>query len=274
MRDLGPPNSVADQFYEVHSQGSWQHTLLAVLPHILLSLMFALGLWTAPVAVVLVMAIAVTISVFGWRRGRPRWTYPWLGYCLMVPIISWGLALSAVGHGAWSIVTRGSLPMAIPIYVASLVYFALSLWLVIRFVSRAARPDWLMASIGFLPLPFLAYWFFFFYSAGVAQSVKRPMHEVDSSAAVVFLILAAATAFFFRIGRRLVRVALLLITAPSMTVLAWLSYQGGPGYMAVFAFSAVSLAVLFSPALFDLGENRRASARPVTPGRLLGRFFG
>ena len=256
LNDLGPYHNVARQFYEVHSRGSWYHTALAVLPHLLLSLTFALHLWTAPVWVFTMMMVAIVTSVIGWRMGRPRWTYPWLGYCLMAPIVSWGLAMSAVGYGAWGVLTRGALPLGIPIYAASFAYIAFSLWLVIRVVSRVARADWVMASLAVLPIPFLAYWLFYFYNREeTLQSAGLRLQEVDSSAAVVFLILAVATAIFFRIGRRLVRVALLVITTPSMIVLAWLSYQGGPSYVAVFLYSAISLAVLLSPALFDLKED-------------------
>ena len=100
LRDRGASNDVAERFYEVHSSGTWHHTVLAVMPHVLLALMFAMHLWTRPVWVALMLVVALTISVFGWMQGRPRWTYPWLGYCLVVPIVSWGLAMSAVGYGA------------------------------------------------------------------------------------------------------------------------------------------------------------------------------
>jgi hypothetical protein len=114
-----------------------------------------------------------------------------------------------------------------------------------------------MASLAALPLPFLAYWFFYFYSRDdVLQATGQRLQEVDSSVAVVFLVLAAATAIFFRLGRRVIRVALLVITAPSIIVLAWFSYQGGPGYVALFMFCAVSLALLLSPALFDLKDSQ------------------
>ena len=267
LRDRGASNDVAERFYEVHSSGTWHHTVLAVMPHVLLALMFAMHLWTRPVWVALMLVVALTISVFGWMQGRPRWTYPWLGYCLVVPIVSWGLAMSAVGYGAWGVVIRGSLPLGIPIYVACLAYIAFSLWIVIRIVSKVARPDWVMASLAVLPIPFLAYWFFYFYNGGGAlESSGPPLHEVDSSAAVVFLILAGATAVFFRIGRRLVRVALLVITAPSMVILAWFSYQGGPSYVALFTFSAISLALLLRPALFDLKEDRPPPEPRLLPG--------
>ena len=268
LRDLGTSSTIASQFYQVHSRGSWYHTALAVLPHVLLSLMFALHLWTSPGWVGLMFGVALTISIFGWKLGgRPRWTYPWLGYCLLVPIVSWGLAMSAVGYGAFSVMARGALPLTIPIYLASFAYFAVSLWIVIRIVSKVARPDWVMASLAVLPLPFLAYWFFYFYTRGHAIGAPgQSLTEVDRSASIVFLLVAVATAIFFRIGRRLVRVGLLVITTPSMVILAWLSRQGGPDYVAAFVFLAVSLSVLLSPALFDLRDrNARRPSLHVEP---------
>lgn len=261
LSGLGSYHVLAKQFYEVHTRGSWYHTALAVFPHLLLAFTYAFHLWKNPVWVSAMLAVAVGTSVVGWRKGRPRWTYPWLGYSLVAPIVSWGLAMSAVGYGAWGVLTQGTLPLSIPIYIASFVYIGFSLWLVIRFVSRVARPDWVMASLAVLPMPFLGYWFFFFYNWGFADrdNVKQ-LREVDSSVAVVFMIIAVATAVFYRISKRLIRVALLVITAPSLVVLAWMSVQGGRGYMAVFIFAVVSMAVLLSPALFDLKDNREELA--------------
>ena len=265
INDFGASDEIADRLYEVHSRGSWNHTTLAALPHLLLSLMFALHLWVNPAWVAILVAASVGMTVLGWRKGRARWTYPWLGYCLVVPILSWGLAMTAVGYGAWSVVARSVLPFSIPIYIASLAYVAFSLWFVIKNVSKVVRPDWIMASLAVLPLPFLGYWFFYFYKRGeVLQSDARVMQEIDSAAAIVFLILGAATAVFFRVGRRMIRVVLLIITAPSLIVLAWVSYQGGAGYFAVFFFSAISLAILLTPALLDFQDSKSpAQTRPT-----------
>ena len=271
LNDLGASDGVAEDLYEVHSRGSWHHTALAVLPHILLSLMFALHLWRSPGWVIPMLILAVAMSVFGWKMGRPKWTYPWLGYCLMAPVVSWGLALSAVGYGAWGVVAHGSLPLSIPIYAASFIYIAISLWMVIRFVSKVARPDWIMASLSMLPIPFLAFWLLYFYNGGgEVRSARQSLQHVDTSAAVVFLLVALTTAIFYRIGRRLVRVALLVITAPSMVILAWLSYQGGPGFVGVFLISAVSLAVLLSPALFDTREDSLSEGSAETMEQTAG----
>ena len=257
INDLDDSRNIARNLYAVHSKGSWHHTALAVLPHILLSLMFALGLWRAPGWLFIALVAAITISVFGWEKGRPTWTYPWLGYCLVAPIVSWGLAMSAVGYGAWGVVTRGVLPLDVPIYIVSFVYIAVSLWVVVRIVSRVAQRDWVIASLTVMPVPFLVYWFLFFYGQKEMVISNSYSQGVDASATIVFLLLAAATAAFFRIGHRIARVALLFITVPSMCVLAWMSYQGGPGYLAVFTLSAMSLAVLLGPALLDHAPKRR-----------------
>lgn len=256
LKALGQSNLIAEQLYQVHSRGSWYHTALATLPHLMLSLVFALHLWTAPVWVIGMMALALTITIIGWRKGRPRWTYPWLGYCLVAPIVSWGLAMSAVGYGAWGVLARGALPLSIPIYAASFVYIAVSIWVVIRIVRKIAKPDWLMGSLAILPIPFLGFWFFYFYNGGdLLQSDVSVLKEVDTSVAIVFLIIGTATAAFFRITRRVARVALLAITAPSLIVLAWISYQGGAGFTAVFIFAVMSLAVLLIPAFFNLKDS-------------------
>ncbi len=265
IRELGPVRRIVGGLYEVHSQTSWYHVALAVIPHLLLAFTYAFHIWTNPVWVSMMLVIAVAASIVGWRKGRPRWTYPWLGYSLAAPMVSWGLAMSAVGYGAWSVVTQGTLPLGVPIYIASFVYVAISLWIVVKFVSRVARPDWVMASLAILPMPFLAYWFFFFYNWDFEVEANAvQLRHLDSSASIVFLIIAVATAIFLKIGKRLARVALLVVTAPSLTVLAWMSYQGGSGYVAAFALSVISLVVLLSPAFFNWKDTREDLSEIVT----------
>jgi hypothetical protein len=98
---LGRPQSLAEQMYSVHpTRGSWYHTAVAVLPHICLFVLFAFGLWATPGLLVILLGASLVISALGWKKGRPSWTHPWLGYTLIAPIVSWGLAMSAVGYGA------------------------------------------------------------------------------------------------------------------------------------------------------------------------------
>ena len=257
INDMGATKRIARQMYEVHTHGSWYHTALAVLPHVLLSALFALGLWKAPGWLALLLALALMISIFGWRKGRPTWTYPWLGYCLVAPIVSWGLAVSALGYGAWGVLTQGSLPLGIPIYLISLVYIAGSLLVALRIVTRVAQGDWVMASLTVLPAPFLVYWFLFFYNRQEFLPAEGNRFQgVDASAAMVFLLIAGATALFFRISRRMVRAVLLATTIPLVVALAGLSFQGGTGYMPMVTLAATSVVVLLGPALLGQRAGR------------------
>ena len=258
ITDLGEPKSLARRFYEVHSQGSWYHTALAVLPHVLLSLLFALGWWRAPLWLSGMLIGTVLISVWGWKRGRPAWTYPWLGYSIIAPIVSWGLAMSALGYGTWGMLTKGVLPLGIPIYVGSFVYLAASLWVIVRIISRVARFDWIMASLTVLPLPFIVYWTHYFYTHNRSIPLDtQSLHGVNATAAIVFLVMAIATVLFLGIGRRVVRAGVLFVAAAATAALAWVSYLGGSGYVGLFTFSAVSFMILLSPAIFGL--QRRAA---------------
>ena len=260
MREFGETESVANKMYEVHTTGTWKRAGLAALPHLVLSLLFATHLWTRPALVGPMLGIALVMSILGWRKGRPLWSYPWLGYCLIIPLVSWGLAMSAIGYGAWGVVTKGKLPLGIPIYAVSITYIGFSLWVFVRVLSRVSRRDWGMGSLMVLPLPFLGFWFMYFYGRKeLLEQTGVGLQEFDGSVATVFLILALTTVAFFRIGRRFVRVALLAITAPSMIVLAWLSRESGPGFIALFLFAALSIVVLFAPALFDRPKDAKAS---------------
>ena len=202
IEDLGGTKSLARRLYEVHSQGTWHHTALAVLPHLLLSAVFGLGWWRAPLWVSVLLIVAVAISVYGWTTGRPAWTYPWLGYSIIAPIVAWGLAMTALGYGAWGVLTQGSLPLSSPIYIASIAYLAASLWVIFRIVSRVASLDWVLASLTIFPLPFIIYWTYFFYpGSGAPHLDAQGLHAVSASAAIMFLAVAVATAIFLRVGR-------------------------------------------------------------------------
>ena len=259
LQELGGSDDIAEELYQVHSRASWHHTALAVLPHIVLAIIFAFHLWSSPGWLALLLAGTVIMSAIGWRKGRPKWTYSWLGYSLVAPFVSWGLAMSAVVYGAWSVLTKGTLPLSIPLYMVIFGYVAISIWIVVRVASKLVRPDWVMGSLTILPVPFLVYWFVYFYDRrDVLESSGYPLRDVDSSAAIVFLVLAGTTALFLRISRRVIRVALLAVAAPSLIVLAWISLQGGPGFVALFLFCAFSMLVLLAPKLFD----SRSAPRP------------
>ena len=200
----------------------------------------------------LLLVASAVMAFRGWKKGRPNWTYSWLGYSLILPAFVWVMALTSIGYGAWSLVSRGTLPLAIPVYIASLVYLPVALWVLVWVLSSIIRRDWLLASLMAWPFPFLTYWILYIKGRGDFFSpAGSTFQQVDTSTAFVFVILAVVTALFLRIGQRLLRVALVLITAPALAILAWVSYQGGPGYLAMVFFLLFSVIFLLSPALLE-----------------------
>ena len=154
LRDLGQPEAIARGMYSVHSKASWRDIIIATLPHLLLASLFALHLWTKYILLAVVLVGISFIALKAWRSGRPKWTYTWLGYSMAAPILSWMLALTAVGYGAWVFVTTGSLPFSFPIYILLVAYVPFSLWIMHRVIARVVRQDWLLASLTALPFPF------------------------------------------------------------------------------------------------------------------------
>ncbi len=252
MQKLGKPKRLAQEMYGVHSSASWKDTIVGVLPHILFSLLFAFHLWTRVGLVVALLMATALVSLRGWKNGRPNWTYPWLGYSLLAPVVSWVLALVALGYGAWSLIIKGTLPLGIPIYLASLIYLPFSLWIIVSILRNVIRRDWLLASLTTFPFPFLAYWLLYLNSRDkVLESGGTSLKDADANTALVFLLLAISTAIFFRIGKRLLRGALLVLTTPPIIIMAWLNYQGGPGYLVIFLYAIVSVILLLIPALLE-----------------------
>ena len=252
LQALGRPKGIASAMYSVHSRATWWETAIAVTPHILFAILFAFHLWTIAAWMGLLLAASAVMAFRGWKKGRPSWTYSWLGYCLIVPAFVWFMALASIGYGAWSLVSRGTLPLAIPVYIASLVYLPVALWVLVWLLSSVIRRDWLLASLMAWPFPFLTYWLLYIKGRGDFFSpAGSTFQQVDTSTAFVFVILAVVTALFLRIGQRLLRVALVLITAPALAILAWVSYQGGPGYLAMVFFFLFSVIFLLSPALLE-----------------------
>ena len=261
--ELGNPKEVAGGMYSVHSIGSWREVVLASLPHVLLAFLFALHLWSRIIWIVLLLTLSTFVTLQAWRSGKPKWTYPWLGYAIAAPAISWILALASLGYGGWMFFTQGTLPLGIPLYIAILVYLPISLWLVLRIATRLVRQDWLLVSLAALPLPFLASWFFFVHwRGGLLTSSAQRVEEHASDAALVFLALAVTTAIFFKVGQRSLRIALLVVTAPILAALAALAYQSNPNSLPVLLVAFATVVFLISPVLLDTRTTRQEQYQP------------
>ena len=263
---LGQPRHLARQYYAIHSFASWSDVIISILPHLLFAALFALHLWTVSFWVALFLISAAVITVTAWRRGQPNWIYPWLGYCLVAPVVGWALALRTMSNGIWSVLNGEPLPFILPAYLGMLVYMVLVLALLWSILRRVLRRDWLYASLAALPFPFLTAWLiylgehggYFNYDAG-------RLLEMDGATALLFMGLAITTGAVYRLGQRAFRVAVLALATPLLALMGALSYQGSILSGSVFLVLTLGIAILALPAYIDArlshgheGEHRAA----------------
>ena len=258
LRGIGNPRQLAKTFYAVHATGSWRDILLAVLPHLVLAGIFAFHLWTALFWVVIALTAATLIAVVAWRRGTPQWTYPWLGYALAAPALTWALAMAAIGYGAWAFITGGTVPLGIPLYLGIAVYIPISFVIVLRVARKAVRNDWLSVSLAALPIPFFTAWLFLLHwRGGVLIPDKARAMETDANTAMLFLALAATTALYMKAGDRTWRIGLMLLAAPALVAIATVSYQADPRSLTTAVAIPATAVFLLSPIFLD--RSRRDS---------------
>ncbi len=140
---LGSPRLVAQQMYEVYSQGSWRQALFAALPHFLIASLFALHWWQSPIWLSAVLVAVISAVIYGWCRGKPAWLFPWLGYCL-IPVVTVGILLIYL-PGGWT-------------WLAATAYVPLALIAVVSVTRQTVKRDWLFASLMLLPIPIVLGW--------------------------------------------------------------------------------------------------------------------
>ena len=257
VREMGSGVTVAKGMYEVHSPGGWRDVLLATVPHFLLAALFALHLWSHYFLVSLLIIGITLVTWKNWRAGNPsKWSYPWMGYTLAAPIISWLLALLTLGYGAWTLVTTGDLPFNVGLLLLLIGYVPFSMWIICSVVSKVVRRDWLLASLTALPFPFLTSWVLFLnWQGGLWTDHRERMQETDTDRALIFLALALTTAVFLKVGARLVRIGLLTLATVILVVITATSFPVDLGMLALLLMIAASGGLLLGPAMLDPQRN-------------------
>ena len=262
VNELGRPDAIAKDMYAVHSRGSWRDTLLATLPHLLLAALFAFHLWTQFLLILILLTAVTFIAFKGWRSGRPKWTYSWLGYSLAAPAISWLMALLALGSAAWTLINTGTLPFSIPMLILMAASIPFCLWIMASVAFRVVQRDWLLASLTALPFPFLTSWILFFNWQGGLWPNTANVQETDGDRAVVFLALAVTTAVFFKVGRRLVQIGLLTLSTALLVMYTAIAIPLSFGLFAIILIGISSIAFLLSPAILESRLEKRTPAYP------------
>ncbi len=230
---LGPAKSLARKIHEARSGESWGQALLAGTPHFMIALTFGFHLWrNAPwVAAVLIPVIAAI--TYGFRKYKPAWLYPWLGY-------------SVLACGSVFVVTGEVISFSSPWYwLMSALFLPPALWLAGSIFVQALRRDWLFASLALLPFPVTAGWLLAF-ERGLGGYQGQPFEELDLEVAFSFVALGVTTITFVRLRKRLFRGALLLIATLAILILI-LPVRG----MGLFLLASLISGLLLLPALLE-----------------------
>jgi hypothetical protein len=264
LAELGHPQELARTLYSVHSRSSWEATGLAVLPHLAFALLFALHLWIVSVWVILVLISAAVISLLAWRKGQPRWAFPWLGYALLPPVVSLYMALTALGEALWRLAQGIPLPFHPLAYLGLLSYVPLVLWVLWSAWLKVIHRDWLYATLAGLPFPVLISWLLLLQPFGGPFSyIGRLLVRADGPTALLFVGLAVATAAFYRVGQRTLKVGILTLAIPLLVVAAALNHTGtmlsGTGIVLLL----LGLGLILLPALTDFRLGHQGRHRPA-----------
>lgn len=250
VEELGPPRALGRAFSAVHCKASWEETGLAVLPHLLVAVLFAFHVWRLGPWPLLFLVGAAVVSARAWTRGRPRWVYPWLGYCLVPLVVGWFGAFFAVVGGVWN--ALAGRPQVHPVWIllGLSVYLTGGVVLVAGLWRRLVERDWLYASITLMPLPFLAVWAFSLEARGGWGALATPaMVEMDRVTALLFLALAGVTGVVYRLSTRFRKLACLVCATPLLLGMGMAGYGEDPASLGVLAFLLLSVGLILMPAL-------------------------
>jgi hypothetical protein len=204
VQSLGSPELIAEQMYETHAQGSWKEALISASPHFLVALLFTSYYWQNIFYPSIILALTVGIAIYGWRRGKPIWLFPWLGYYLL-PVVVSGILLLSLPEG-WG-------------WMAALIYIPAALFVFVHIMRQTARRDWLYASLMLAPMLVTFAWF---SSLGRGNELLASDWAARLQANALWIVvsfvgLAAATVAFIRLRQRRHKIISVLI--PPLVVL-------------------------------------------------------
>jgi len=241
---FGDMATVADQLNEAHSGSDWPQTVVAALPHVLFSLLFALHLWSNLVWLAVILICTFGVTAYGWQHNKPTWFFTWLGYTLM-PLLVVGSFLVKYGLGL------GSLASSWWVWLLCALYFPVILWLFIHIVVQVLKRDWLLGSLMALPLPAVAGWLMTTqWQDQLVGHVGNGVHGLEPWIALSFLTLGGMVVLFIRFRRRQLKVGALLASGLAVVLMIACS-SGGFGLGGLLLLCLLVVLLLIGPALME-----------------------
>jgi hypothetical protein len=258
LRGFDSPPSLARRFQEAHARVTWHDALLAGLPFLLTSALFATHLWPRPLVAFAVVVAVVGVTLSGLRQRRPPWFYGWAGPALTL-LIFFGYVAFSMTERAAGLIIDGELDLLSAFGLAgAAVYFPLGALILISSLLTATRRDWLDASMMLAPSAPVAVWLVLLH-----QGAGDAATHMDATMALVFLAMAPAVGAFVRAPLRAVKLGVLLTTAAALYIVV-------AAQLPAVAFVVLGLglfAFLLTPLALDgvLHARRVASAEQLPP---------
>jgi hypothetical protein len=244
-REFGSLRAVIGELNDLHSGSTWPQTLMAALPHIFFSLLFALRQWSSVGWLTVIVLSVVGVVVYGWRRGRPTWFFTWLGYALM-PLLAVGLIIMDRA------LDRGALASSWSLWLATAAYFGAVGVLFAVVMAQILKRDWLLGSLTILPFLAVIGWFFTAqWSVSLLEESAGALQGLELWIALSLLTLAGIVILLTQLRKRWLKVAVLCVAGLLVLMLMALSSGGSIGFFHVAVLAVVALVVLLGPAVME-----------------------
>ena len=243
--EFGSVKRVARELSEVHSTSNWPQALMAALPHVVFSLLFASHQWSNIIWLVIILVSVFGVVVYGWQHGRPTWFFTWLGYAL-VPLLVVGLVVLDQA------LLRGMSGSTWWLWASVLLYFSVIAAVYFIILLQIMRRDWLLGSLTILPFLAVVGWFL----AGQWREellLDRAylLNGLEPWIAMSFLTLAGMVVLFARLRKRWLKVGALLVGCLAILTIMASAAGGAIGPAQIFVLALVATVVLIGPALLD-----------------------
>ncbi len=252
IQSFGQAKTIARLLYEAHSKGSWMDAIMTGLPHLMVAILFASHLWYHYIVAPLVFMLIVSVTLFGWWRGKPGWLYSWIGYSLF-PLLLVGYISRSIPGQAISFLFRGE-GMLPSLWLLLLVIgsYILYTWIIVRTTIRVVKRDWIFGSLMLIPLPILGCWLYNVEQSGsIFITNGMVLHQWDGIMAFALLVLGITSLVFIRLRQRIIKfIALAIFSSITFTIVAH-NLWGDIGFFSVIILAVLMLLYLLIPALVE-----------------------
>lgn len=251
IRCCGRPRIIAQRMQEAYGTRGWGAALLACLPHLLVAGLFASHQWRHPLITTLIFTCVGGVAFYAWLHGRSRWVYPWLGYMLLLLIVGLYASYPVLETAALSLFYDGVSGPSVWLVLGVASACALSIWFITHVTLSVVTRDWSLASLMFLPLPFVASWLYSVEQAGGLASGGASLYLWDTRMCIVLVIFGLTSAVFVHFRERALKIGALIAVGVVAGTMACRNVWDGLGLVGVAVTSLLLLFFMLSPAVLE-----------------------